>query len=76
MVAGAIYVFSEGWRQKLNFKIQSGVYGKKVNEQRKLQFELDRILKKVHDNGIQSLTWQEKKILKKATQQHQKTDFK
>lgn len=75
MAAGAFYVFSENWRQRLKFKLRSGMYEKKVNEQRKLQFELDRILKKVHDNGIQSLTWQEKKILKKATQQHQSNRF-
>ncbi len=75
MAAGAFYVFSESWRQRLKFKLRSGMYEKKVNEQRKLQFELDRILKKVHDNGIQSLTWQEKKILKKATQQHQNNRF-
>lgn len=75
MAAGAFYVFSESWRQRLKFKLRSGMYEKKVSEQRKLQFELDRILKKVHDNGIQSLTWQEKKILKKATQQHQSNRF-
>ncbi|MBW8001904.1 MAG: rhomboid family intramembrane serine protease [Planctomycetes bacterium] len=71
MAAGALYVFSTASRQRLKAKFQTGIHEKKIEDQRKLQFELDRILKKVHDNGIQSLTWQEKKTLKKATQHHQ-----
>ena len=36
-----------------------------------LQRELDRILEKVHRNGIQSLTSKEKKTLKQATREQQ-----
>ena len=35
---------------------------------RQLQFEVDRILAKVHDHGIQSLTGREKKTLQEATE--------
>ena len=68
MAAGAIYVFSEPWRAKSKLKIQSGRWKKKITAQRSLQAELDRILQKVHDSGIQSLTPKEKKLLKQATE--------
>ena len=68
MAAGAIYVFSEPWRAKSKLKIQSGRWEKKITAQRNLQAELDRILQKVHDSGIQSLTPKEKKLLRQATE--------
>ena len=68
MVAGAIYVFSQGWRERFKLKIQSGRWEKKIVTERSLQAELDRILQKVHDSGIQSLTPKEKKLLKQATE--------
>jgi len=71
MVAGAIYVISEKWRRKFKMKVQTGVWQKKIAEHRDLQFEVDRILKKVHDHGLHSLTHKEKKILKQATKSEQ-----
>ena len=72
MAAGAIYVFSQSWRAKLRLKIQSSRLQKKIATERNLQVELDRILQKVHDSGIYSLTSTEKKILKQATEAEQK----
>jgi len=71
MVAGALYVISEKWRQKFKMKIQTGIWQKKMVEHRELQLELDRILKKVHDHGLHTLTHKEKKILKQATKTEQ-----
>lgn len=71
MIAGAIYVFSQGWRSRTKSKLRQGQWEKKVNTQQQLEIELDRILKKVHNNGIASLTSKEKKILKQATLQQQ-----
>jgi membrane associated rhomboid family serine protease len=71
MCAGAIYVLSERWRQRFKMKIQKGVWQKNMTEQRDLQSEVDRILKKVHDKGMHSLTHKEKKILKQATKTEQ-----
>jgi membrane associated rhomboid family serine protease len=68
MAAGAIYVFFPAWRTKFKLKIRTGRWEKKISQQRKLQAELDRILQKVHESGIHSLTSKEKKTLKKATQ--------
>jgi membrane associated rhomboid family serine protease len=72
MAAGAIYVFSQGWRERFKLKIQSGRWEKKIVTERSLQAELDRILQKVHDSGIQSLTPKEKKLLRQATEAEQR----
>ncbi len=72
MVTGAVYVLSQSWRARLRLKIRSGGWEKKMAAQRKLQGEVDRILQKVHDNGIHSLTAQEKRTLKKATETEQR----
>lgn len=71
MAAGAIYVLSDSWREKIKFKYGSGRWEKKIEEQRNLQVELDRILDKVHKSGIHSLTHKEKKTLKRATKLEQ-----
>ena len=71
MAVGAIYVLSEKWRRKFKMKVQTGVWKKKMAEHRELQLELDRILKKVHDHGLHSLTYKEKKILRQATKSEQ-----
>ncbi|NQT01366.1 MAG: rhomboid family intramembrane serine protease [Planctomycetes bacterium] len=71
MCAGAVYVLSERWRQRFKMKIQKGIWQKNMTEQRDLQLEVDRILKKVHDRGMHSLTSKEKKILKQATKTEQ-----
>ncbi|GAI02611.1 unnamed protein product, partial [marine sediment metagenome] len=71
MAAGAVYVLSQSWRDKLKLKVRSGQRQKKIETQRDLQAELDRVLQKVHDCGIHSLTAEEKKILKQATKTQQ-----
>lgn len=71
MIAGAVYVFSQSWRDKLKLKFRSGAWQKKMAAQRNLQLEVDRILEKVHQKGIHSLSSKEKKILKQATKAEQ-----
>ncbi len=71
MIAGAIYVFSESKRANWKLKSRSGQWDKKLTQEHNLQEELDRILKKVHNKGIQSLTSKEKKLLKQATRAEQ-----
>ena len=68
MAAGAIYVVSQSWRAKFKLKIRSGAGERKMAAQRNLQLELDRILQKVHESGLHSLTPKEKRILKQATE--------
>ena len=71
MAAGAVYVLLRSWRAKLKLKIGSSRWEKKMADLRNLELELDRILQKVHDSGIHSLTSKEKKILSKATKAEQ-----
>lgn len=71
MAAGAIYAISQSWRDRLKLKIRAGQWEKRMASQRNLQVELDRILAKVHDHGLQSLTRKEKNILKEATKAEQ-----
>lgn len=71
MAVGAVYILSQPWRDKLKLKVRAGRWEKKMAERRRLQVELDRILQKVHESGIQSLTSREKKILKQATKSEQ-----
>jgi len=75
LAAGAVYVLSQSWRSKLKAKIQSARRRKTISSEYELRLEVDRILKKVHDSGIHSLTSKEKRILKKATQAQQ-TQYK
>jgi membrane associated rhomboid family serine protease len=71
MCAGAVYVLSERWRQRLKMKVHKNIWESKMTDHRILQMEVDRILKKVHDKGMHSLTYKEKKILKQATKAEQ-----
>jgi len=71
MAAGAGYVFSQSWREKFKLKMRTGRWEKHVAAQRDLQVEVDRILKKVHDSGIHSLSSKERKILRQATKAEQ-----
>lgn len=72
MAGGAAYVLWKPWMQKTRLKTQKGRWGKKVADQRDFQKEVDRILEKVHQSGIASLTRKEKQILRQATEQQQK----
>lgn len=68
MATGAAYVLAERWRNNLKLKIQTSSWQRKAAQQRNLQLEVDRILQKVHEQGIHNLTAKERRILKKATQ--------
>jgi membrane associated rhomboid family serine protease len=76
IAAGAIYVFSEKWRAALKLRFKASRWDRHVELERKLRIEVDRILKKVHDSGLHSLTASEKRILKKATKLEQTRDVK
>lgn len=74
MAAGAIYVMWKPWTRKLSQPSARPTikWQHKMNQERALQADVDRILDKVHKHGLASLTRQEKKILQQASQQHQK----
>ena len=67
----AAYVLSASWREKLKLRFKASRWEKQRTSQRRLQIEVDRILKKVHDQGIHSLNAAEKRTLKRASEQEQ-----
>jgi membrane associated rhomboid family serine protease len=67
IAAGTFYVLSDSWRTALKLRFKSSRWEKHVESERRLRIEVDRILKKVHDSGLHSLTTSEKHALKKAT---------
>jgi hypothetical protein len=69
MVAGGAYVLLRPRWDRFTLKTRAGSWQKKLEESRKLQIEVDRILAKVHRSGLHSLTGAEKRILKKATRE-------
>jgi len=69
MAVGAAYVLLSPRWDKVSMKMRAGSWEKRLEESRKLQIEVDRILAKVHRSGLHSLTGAEKKILKRATQE-------
>jgi membrane associated rhomboid family serine protease len=71
IAAGALYVLSDSWRTALKLRFKSSQWEKHVESERRLRIEVDRILRKVHESGLHSLTASEKRILKQATRLEQ-----
>lgn len=69
MAVGAAYVVLYARWERLFTRMRVGSWEKRLEESRRLQIEVDRILAKVHRSGLHSLTRVEKKILKRATQE-------
>jgi len=71
VAAGALYVISDSWRTAFVLRFKSSRWEKNAESERRLRIEVDRILKKVHDSGLHSLSASEKRLLKKATRLEQ-----
>lgn len=72
MAAGAGYVYLwPRWKKKYKASFQSDNWEKKFKAYSDLQKEVDRILVKVNEQGITSLTKKEKKALEAATKLEQ-----
>jgi membrane associated rhomboid family serine protease len=72
MAAGAIYVLYKPITSRISSGSLNRRQNKFIKDQLDLKREVDRILQKVSDKGIHSLTISEKRTLKKATRsQHQ-----
>ena len=73
LIAGAVYILWPRWQQaKSNRKPERVKWESKINQQRTFQADIDRILDKVHREGISSLSRKEKKMLREATKREQK----
>jgi membrane associated rhomboid family serine protease len=72
--AKGVSVGQPGARKSLQEKLREGAWEQKMQKRRKEQEEIDRILKKIHEQGISNLTAREKKILKSATRKQRDDD--
>jgi len=72
MLAGALYVFARKYRIGFASNIQRVRTERRQVSQEQLQGRIDQILEKVHQQGIHSLTRQERQTLKQATEAEQK----
>jgi membrane associated rhomboid family serine protease len=70
MATGFVWVMAQPYFALLQQKRNKYAQQHNQEQNEKLNYELDRILAKVHEQGIQSLSRSEKQFLQKATQQH------
>jgi len=63
-VGGTIGPSGRKWVQ---VKIRKGAWQRKLQRERTQQAEIDRILKKVHEEGLSSLSRQEKRTLQQVS---------
>ncbi len=59
---------------RIRNRIRKGAWEKKMKAQAEERAEVDRILQKIHDEGINSLTRREKKLLQDATRHQQQEE--
>jgi len=72
MVAGAAYVFTQNYWDQWLHKFNHARHQRQKTQTINLRDEVERILEKVSNSGLHSLTHREKAILKKATEEEQK----
>ena len=75
MAAGAVYVLWPRLQKTVKTKQKTIKWESKINQERVFQAEVDRILDKVHQSGINSLTRKEKKTLRQASQRRQQNRY-
>jgi len=63
-----------GSRWSAPAEIRSGAWARRQQRLADEQAEVDRILEKVHRNGLQSLSWNERRALSRATQRQRERD--
>lgn len=76
MLTGFLWVRYKGLFAAMNEKRQEGAWAKKQQAVQKEHFELDRILAKVKDKGIHSLSNKERKFLSAATETQRREDMR
>ncbi len=73
MAAGAVYVMWPRWKRYTANRPQRPMkWESDINRQREFQAEVNRVLDKVHSQGIGSLSRKEKNMLREASKRQQK----
>jgi len=77
-VAAAVWVWGapglRGLKHTTAQKLNRGAWERKMKKRRAEQAEVDRILKKVHEQGLQSLSEKERRKLRAATERERQED--
>jgi hypothetical protein len=71
LAMGFLYIKYKPWITQRRMERQKGAWAHKINQERDFQREVDRILDKVHREGIHNLSRREKNILQEATRREQ-----
>jgi membrane associated rhomboid family serine protease len=71
MAVGVAYVLYQPWMTSLRMQKKKGMWSQKIETERSFSSEVDRILDKIHKEGLTSLTDREKEILREATRREQ-----
>ena len=71
LAVGFLYVKYQPLMARFRMERHKGAWARKMEDQLKFQQEVDRILEKVHREGINSLSVREKQILQEATRREQ-----
>lgn len=76
IAVGVFYVYVRPRMIQIRMMRSKGAWHKKIQERQNFFAEVDRILEKVHQSGIGSLSRKEKEILKEATRREQQQEAK
>lgn len=75
MAFGAVWcIWGWRWLRGIRERQRQGAWEQKLRREQDLQRQVDRILAKVHEQGIRSLTRREKRILADATEAQRKQE--
>ena len=72
LAMGFLYMKYKPWMTQRRMERQKGAWARKVDRERNFQSEVDRILDKVHHEGVNTLDSNEKRTLQEATRREQK----
>ena len=73
LAMGFLYMKYKPWLTQRRMERQKGAWARKVDQERNFQSEVDRVLDKVHREGINELSNNEKKVLQEATRREQES---
>jgi len=72
MATGFLWIFSKPYFASFRQKAKEGAFQARMKQQQQLQFEVDKILAKVREQGIHSLSRKEKQTLERATDEQKR----
>ena len=72
LAVGFIYVKYKPWLTRFRMERSKGAWAQKMQQEQRFQQEVDRILEKVHREGINNLSEKEKNMLQEATRREQR----